>query len=181
MPALSSYDLFRCRVEHRRINSFGEPWATLRTWTIAWAMDSQTNSNKVLFSLSWENWSLFPSVYVKVPSLSPAFSFFYLRFFSIIIMSTWPRNFARISRGGTVFSELIMASQWFLQHNGPLRANCLLPTHVWRAAADSVATNIFMQLFRRSLFNNLLTLIALNCWPSLSPWNYGVCGGPVYV
>ena len=180
MPALSSYDLFRCRVEHRRINSFGEPWATLRTWTIAWAMDSQTNSNEGCPSVSRGKTDL-PSVCVRVASLSPAFSFFYVRVFSIIIMSTWPRNFARISRGGAVFSELIMASQWFLQHNGPLRAKCLLPTPVWRAAEDSVATNIFMQLFRRSLFNKLLTLIALNCWPSLSPWNYGVCGGPVYV
>ena len=35
-----------------------------------------------------------------------------------------------ISRGGAVFSELIMASQLFLQHNGPLRAKCLLPMHV---------------------------------------------------
>ena len=164
MPALFCYFLFRCPVGHRSLHFFGEP----RNWTIASALDSKM-PRRLLFSLKWENWSLFPNTCVRVGSLSPAFSFFSIRFISIIITLIWQRNFARISPGGGVFSGLIMVSQWFLPHSGLLWVQGLLRTPVWRAAAGSVATNIFMRFFRHTLCNKLLTLIAWNCSQSLSP------------
>lgn len=77
--------------------------------------------------------------------------------------------------------RFLRAYQWFLPPSGLLRVKCLLPMHVWRAAAGSVATNILMLFFHHSLCNTLLTLIALNFWQSLLPCNYGVQGGLAYV
>lgn len=42
---LYSYNLFRCRVEHRHLHSFCEPCQNLQNWMIARPLDSKTDSH----------------------------------------------------------------------------------------------------------------------------------------